>query len=111
MHRKCSPNTQFPLISSLNDLSEKQRKRLDASWAAVFYREIYCRLKEEPFAVVYSDCPSRPNYPVRVLVALEFLKAGNGWTDEVMYDLSLIHISEPTRLGMISYAVFCLKKK
>ena len=27
------------------------------------------------------------------------------------YDLSLIHISEPTRLGMISYAVFCLKKK
>src|SRR5659263_76896 len=25
-------------------------------------------------------------------------------------DLSLIHISEPTRLGMISYAVFCLKK-
>src|SRR5665648_697533 len=25
--------------------------------------------------------------------------------------LSLIHISEPTRLGMISYAVFCLKNK
>src|SRR5665648_1020001 len=25
--------------------------------------------------------------------------------------LSLIHISEPTGLGMISYAVFCLKKK
>src|SRR5659263_728837 len=30
------------------------------------------------------------------------------WT---LTDLSLIHISEPTRLGMISYAVFCLKKK
>src|SRR5665648_1247525 len=27
------------------------------------------------------------------------------------YLLSLIHISEPTRLGMSSYAVFCLKKK
>ena len=27
------------------------------------------------------------------------------------HTLSLIHISEPTRLGMISYAVFCLKKK
>src|SRR5659263_546186 len=25
--------------------------------------------------------------------------------------LSLIHISEPTRLGMTSYAVFCLKKQ
>src|SRR5450759_5820969 len=25
----------------------------------------------------------------------------------VLHSLSLIHISEPTRLGMISYAVFC----
>src|SRR5450756_1164442 len=29
----------------------------------------------------------------------------------IRIELSLIHISEPTRLGMISYAVFCLKKK
>src|SRR5450756_1459260 len=26
---------------------------------------------------------------------------------QALYELSLIHISEPTRLGMISYAVFC----
>src|SRR5450756_239553 len=35
-----------------------------------------------------------------------------GSQDGVEYlvmELSLIHISEPTRLGMISYAVFCLK--
>src|SRR5665648_344933 len=32
------------------------------------------------------------------------------WMEQMLY-LSLIHISEPTRLGMISYAVFCLKKK
>src|SRR5678816_1359929 len=29
----------------------------------------------------------------------------------ISYYLSLIHISEPTRLLSISYAVFCLKKK
>src|SRR5678815_5819550 len=29
----------------------------------------------------------------------------------IMKELSLIHISEPTRLLSISYAVFCLKKK
>ena len=28
-----------------------------------------------------------------------------------VFNLSLIHISEPTRLRRISYAVFCLKKK
>ena len=46
-----------------------------------------------------------------------YLKMGEKHThkDEVISqreaELSLIHISEPTRLGMISYAVFCLKKK
>src|SRR5450759_3552912 len=35
----------------------------------------------------------------------------NNETSPIEYFLSLIHISEPTRLGMISYAVFCLKKK
>src|SRR5450756_3156614 len=36
------------------------------------------------------------------------LKTPRGF--RLVYFLSLIHISEPTRLGMISYAVFCLKK-
>src|SRR5450756_166277 len=44
---------------------------------------------------------------VRMLVR-EDPKIHGRRTDDV---LSLIHISEPTRLGMISYAVFCLKKK
>ena len=32
-------------------------------------------------------------------------------TGHMVQELSLIHISEPTRLLSISYAVFCLKKK
>ena len=31
--------------------------------------------------------------------------------NRIIKDLSLIHISEPTRRTPISYAVFCLKKK
>ena len=42
----------------------------------------------------------------------EFSKELADLADDYVCDaLSLIHISEPTRLGMISYAVFCLKKK
>src|SRR5450756_789210 len=40
-----------------------------------------------------------------------FPVAGTVTNLATVVDLSLIHISEPTRLGMISYAVFCLKKK
>src|SRR5450756_2571143 len=41
--------------------------------------------------------------------AIAVVMAFGGSTNAVLH-LSLIHISEPTRLGMISYAVFCLKK-
>src|SRR5450759_2874285 len=56
-------------------------------------------------------------YPVwggALIVVLGALALGSeyGWgTMRTILSLSLIHISEPTRLGMISYAVFCLKKK
>src|SRR5678815_5162111 len=36
---------------------------------------------------------------------------GRRMNGDIQGNLSLIHISEPTRLLSISYAVFCLKKK
>src|SRR5450759_1837771 len=45
------------------------------------------------------------------IVGRDWLYRANRLNGRTLKDLSLIHISEPTRLGMISYAVFCLKKK
>src|SRR5450756_527743 len=42
---------------------------------------------------------------------VQISEAWGGAIGQTVHGLSLIHISEPTRLGMISYAVFCLKKK
>jgi len=86
MFKKNHRHLQLPLTSHVDELPEKLRKRLENSWAGVFYREFFCRLNETPFEVLYVDFPSRPNVPVNVLVGLEYLKAGNGWTDEEMYD-------------------------
>ena len=46
----------------------------------------------------------------RNLADFPFIKRCND-IDRANIDLSLIHISEPTRPERISYAVFCLKKK
>ncbi len=86
MYKPNKKHLQPLLISNVNDLPEKHRKRLEHSWAGVFYREFFIRLKEEPFAVLYAEIPSRPNVPVNVLVGLETLKAGFGWSDEELYD-------------------------
>ena len=86
MFKKNQRHKQLPLTSNVEELPPKLRKRLDTSWSGAFYREFFCRLDETPFSILYADCPSRPNIPVNVLVGLEYLKAGNGWTDEEMFD-------------------------
>ena len=86
MFKKNTRHQQIPLTSHVDELPEKLRKRLENSWSGVFYREIYSRIDEGPFGVLYADIPSRPNVAVNTLVGLEFLKAGNGWTDEELYD-------------------------
>lgn len=84
MFRRNDQHLQWPLLSDLDALPPKLKARLEASWAGTFYREVFVRLEEKPFAVLYSDEASRPNIPINVLVGLETLKAGFGWSDEEM---------------------------
>jgi hypothetical protein len=91
---------QLSLISSVNDLPEKHQTRLDESWAGTFYHEFFCRIDESPFAVLYSDLPSRPNIAVNVLLGLEVLKAAFGWTDEELMDAFIYNMQVRYALGI-----------
>ena len=86
MYKANKRHLQPLLISNVNDLPEKHRKRLEQSWAGAFYRETFCRIPEDLFQALYADIPSRPNVPVNVLVSLDLLKAQFGWSDEELYD-------------------------
>src|SRR5665648_626059 len=57
-----------------------------------------------------SNNTSDINMDARVSSAIGDSNNFDYFLKRAMIYLSLIHISEPTRLGMISYAVFCLKK-
>lgn len=86
MFRNNDKHLQWPLLSSIDSLPAKQQQRLEESWAATFYHQLFCRIDEQPFAVLYSEQDSRPNTPINVLVGFETLKAGFGWSDEEAYD-------------------------
>lgn len=99
MFKKNRRHLQPPLISEVSQLPEQQFLRLERSWAGVFYREVFSRLDESAFSCLYSDLPSRPNIPVNVLVGLEFMKAGFGWSDEELYDEFLYNVQVRYALG------------
>jgi len=99
MYRKNKSHLQPPLLSNISQLPEKHRKRLEQSWASVFYREVFSRIDEDIFSVLYTDVPSRPNIAVNVLVGLEFMKAGFGWSDEELYDAFTYNLQVRYALG------------
>ncbi len=86
MFRPNNKHLQMQLLTTIDTLPEQRAQRLQEGWAAVFYREFFCRIDEQPYAVLYSEKDSRPNIPVNVLVALESLKSGFNWSDEEMFD-------------------------
>ena len=99
MFKKNTSHLQISLISDLDNLTEKSRLRLERSWAGDFRREVFGRIDEKIYAVLYSNDPSRPNEPVNVLVGLEILKSGFGWTDEEMYEHYLYDVQVRYALG------------
>lgn len=99
MFRENKKHTQPALISAIQDLPKKQRMLLEQSWAGTFYYDFFSQIKESAFAVLYSDQPSRPNIPVNVLIGLEVIKAGNGWSDQETYEAFLYNLQVRYALG------------
>lgn len=99
MFRKNDDHQQIPMFSTLDDLPDKQRQRLENSWAVTFYEDFFCRIDEDIFAILYSDQASRPNIPVNVQVSAEALKAGFGWSDAELEEQLAFNIQVRYALG------------
>jgi hypothetical protein len=100
MFRENDRHLQFGLFDTVQQLPEKVRRRLKASWADTFYHVVFCAIDESSFAVLYSDEPSRPNSPVNILTAADILKSAFGWSDEELYDQIQFNLQVRYALGL-----------
>jgi hypothetical protein len=105
MFRENNQHLQHGLFDTFQELPQKVQQRLETSWADTFYREVFCRIDESPFAVLYSDEPSRPNTPINLIVCGEILKAGFGWSDEELYDQIQFNLQVRHALGLRDISV------
>jgi len=100
MFQENKGHKQESFYSLKNFLTPKLWERLLNSWAGTFYQEVFCRIDEKIFALLYSEKDSRPNVPVNVLVALEILKSGYGWSDEELYEQAMYNLQIRLALGL-----------
>lgn len=100
MYRENPRNQQPLLLSDVNHLPARLHKRLLNSWAETFREEVFLRINEDAFSVLYSEKTSRPNIPVNILLGLEIMKGGRNWTDEELYEQFCFDLQ-------VRYAVGC----
>lgn len=66
---------QYSFSDAVYNLTERERKALEKSWAKVFAEEIFPAIDEERFRVLYSDrAQSRSNTPVNIIVGALIIK-------------------------------------
>jgi hypothetical protein len=99
MYKKNKRSQQPLLLSDINQLPQRSLNYLRQSWAETFRREVFLRIPEDRFAVLYDPDPSRPNVPVNVLVGLDIIKEGRGWSDEELYEHFLFDLQVRYALG------------
>ena len=73
MFRANHNHIQQSLFDSTQLMNTKIREKLEKSWAPIFYKNVFCKIDEEPFAVLYGTT-GKPNFPVNILLSLEYIK-------------------------------------
>ena len=85
-------SSQISMDDSTFSLTEREIRFLNKSWAKAFADNIFPAIKEDDFAVLYSDKASRPNTPVNIIIGTLILKELLGLTDDeimgsLMFDI------------------------
>jgi len=73
MFKTNNDHIQQSLYESSEWMSPNVRTKLDKSWAPIFYNHVFCKINEEPFAVLYGKT-GKPNFPVNIMLSLEYIK-------------------------------------
>jgi len=105
LFRENNAHQQQELFNSYTDLHPKIQAMLKKSWAPIYYEHVFCKIDESRFAKIYCADNGRPNFPVNILLSLEFIKHHNDYTDEqileqfyynyqVMYAVGLRQLGE-----------------
>ncbi|MCL6559957.1 MAG: transposase [Firmicutes bacterium] len=100
MFRKNDHHLQENIFDSYAAMNTKTRQRLEQTWAPIYYRHVFLKIDETPFAVLYSRDNGRPNFPVNILLSLEFIKHLKDYTDEEIIEQFYFNYQVNYALGL-----------
>lgn len=100
MFKKNLTHLQSDLFGMQNIMPESYKKSAEKSEEYHFFKIIFCNIKEEIFAHLYSDKKSRPNSPINAIVASLILMNRKTWTYEELFKQIKFNILVRIALGL-----------
>lgn len=102
---KKSSHTHFIPLSGVPSLLEG--KSLDQynneeGWHNQFRKQIFLRIDESVFKVLYNEKMGAPNFPVPVLVGMIILKDAFGWSDSQLFEHCRFNLLVRSALGLFN---------
>lgn len=74
MFKENNSHLQQSFLTSREWMNSAVLARLMKSWASVFYNIVFSRIDEKIFSILYCQDNGRPNFPVNILLSLEYIK-------------------------------------
>ena len=96
-------NQQLTLTDSTFNLTEREKRVLEKSWAKTFAETVFPAIDENIFSVLYSNKASRPNTPVNIIVGALILKEALGDTDDELVEALMFDIRYQYALHTTSF--------
>ena len=96
-------NQQLTLTDSTLNLTQREKRVLEKSWAKTFAEKVFPVIDESIFSVLYSDKASRPNTPVNVIVGALILKEVLGDTDDELVEALMFDVRYQYALHTTSF--------
>ncbi len=94
---------QLSLNDSTFNLTEREKRMLEKSWAKVFAEKIFPAIDETIFSPLYSTKASRPNTPINVIVGALIIKEALGDTDDELVEALMFDIRYQYALHTTSF--------
>lgn len=85
-------------------MSTRQLNKFDdeKSWFNLFYKHVFLKIDETIFKDLYSNGVGRSNSPVNVLVCMQQIKEGQGWSDQQLEEALLFNLAFRRALGFMN---------
>lgn len=103
MFKKSNPNQQVDMFTGTSAvLQGKFLKRYNNpnAWHNLFRSQVYARIDESSYSVLFDDTMGAPNAPVSLLVAMMILKEAYGWSDLQLFEECGFNLLVRSALGL-----------